>query len=300
MRILVTGGSGFLGKNLIDHLIDNGYEVINFDLSNNDAVNKKATFIKGDLLDVGTLKKALRNIDAVCHLGGIGDVYLAYTNPALAAMCNVAGTASLYEAALENKVQRIIYASTWEVYGKPQYNPVDEKHPTNPDHSYNITKYSGEQLALFYEKHKGGAKTLVLRLGTAYGRNMRPNSVFSLFINKAMKNEGITIQGDGKQFRQFIHAMDVAAAFRLAVESKLSGEILNIVSPEKVTIKQLAEMVAAKIPTKISFGPAREGDISSSTVSSEKASRLLGWKPAISFEQGLTDLIELFKQRSYV
>lgn len=295
MRILVTGGSGFLGKNLIDHLINNGYDVVNFDLDKNDQVSPKASFIKGDLLDIETLKISLKNIDAICHLGGIGDVYLAYNNPPLAAMCNVAGTANLYEAALENKTKKIIYASTWEVYGKPVYNPIDEKHPTSPDHSYNITKYAGERMALFYEKHKG-IKTIVLRLGTAYGRYMRPNSVFSLFINKALKNEGITIQGDGKQFRQFAHALDIAEAFRLSLESDISGEVFNIVSPEKITIKQLAEMVVTSIPTKISFGPSREGDISSSTVSAEKAKKELGWEPKISFDKGLRDLIEAHRR----
>ena len=291
MKILVTGGSGFLGRNLIDHLIDNGHDVANFDLNSSDEANKKASFIKGDLLDLAALKKVLKNIEAICHLGGVGDVYLAYKNPPLAAMCNVVGTANLYEAALQNNVKKIVYASTWEVYGKPHYNPVDENHPTNPDHSYNITKYAGERLALFYEKHKG-MKTIVLRLGTAYGCNMRPNSVFSLFINKALKNEGIVIQGDGKQFRQFVHALDVAEAFRLSLKSNLSGEVLNIVSSEKITIKQLAEMVVAKIPTQISFGPSREGDISSSTVSAEKARQMLGWEPKKSFKKGLMDLID--------
>jgi len=292
MKVLVTGGSGFLGRNLINHLINNNYDVISFDLINGEGTNAQASFIKGDLLDLSDLNRALNGVDAVCHLGGIGDVYLAYNNPALAAMCNAAGTANLYEAAIANKVKKIIYASTWEVYGKPQYNPLDENHPTNPDHSYNITKYAGEQLALFYGKHKGGPKTLVLRLGTAYGRHMRPNSVFSLFINKAINNEGIVIQGDGQQFRQFVHALDVAEAFRLAVESELSGEIFNIVSPEKITIRQLAEMVVAKIPTKISFGPARKGDIFSSTVSPEKAKQMLGWESKISFKKGLMDLID--------
>src|SRR5437899_3183715 len=135
-----------------------------------------------DLGDIAALADAFRGSNFVCHLAAIGDVYLAAEKPYLAAQTNVTGTANVCEAALKAGVSKLIYASTWEVYGKPRYEPIDEDHPCAPDHPYNITKLAGERLALAYSHLRDGVSVSALRLGTAYGTRMRPNSVFSLFI----------------------------------------------------------------------------------------------------------------------
>lgn len=168
--------------------------------------------VQGDLLDPAALTAASRGIDAICHLGGVGDVILAAAEPARAAAANVVGTSNLVAAARTCGVRRLVYASTWEVYGAPQYQPIDEAHPCAPDHPYNITKYAGERLALAADR-LDDLSTVALRLGTAYGTRMRPNSVFSRFIAAARRGEPITIQGTGLQGRQFTHARDVATGF---------------------------------------------------------------------------------------
>jgi UDP-glucose 4-epimerase len=291
LKVLVTGGAGFLGSHVAKGLQEAGYQVIVFDLN----PPEYGDYIEGDLTKLDDLLRATKGVDFVCHLGGVGDVYLAFDRPYLAAASNVAGTANLMEACLQNGVRKVIYASTWEVYGKPLYEPLDEEHPCNPDHPYNISKLAGEQLTLSYDKLKG-VKALALRLGTAYGEGMRPNSVFSIFIQKAMQGLPLTIKGSGTQTRQFTHARDIVRAFLRALDSPLHGDRFNIVSPEVVQIKQLAELIAEKLPTQIVYEEARLGDIPPALVSSEKARSLLDWKPMVSFREGVFSLIEWHQQ----
>jgi len=287
MRVLVTGGSGFLGSYVVSALREAGHSVVIFDIQSPNS----GDYIRGDLTSLDDLLIGTQGIDAVCHLAAVGDVYLAFDKPYLAAELNVVGTANLMEACLRNQVAKVVYASTWEVYGEPCYQPIDEAHPCNPDHPYNITKLAGERIALSYDRLKG-VPTLCLRLGTAYGTRMRPNSVFCIFIARALRGEPLVIKGSGEQSRQFTHARDISYAFRCALESAVSGEVFNIVSPESISIRQLAEMVAERIPTSITYEEAREGDIASALVSSEKARLALGWEPAVGFSEGLSELVE--------
>jgi UDP-glucose 4-epimerase len=292
MRILVTGGAGFIGSHLIETLQDCGHEVIGFDTRQ---MVSTAAFRLGDLLDLDDCMQATREVDVVCHLGAIGDVYLAFDQPALAAQANVVGTANIMDAALRNQVRKVIYASTWEVYGLPLYRPIDEAHPCNPDHPYNITKLAGEQLALAYDRLKG-VNTLALRLGTAYGTGMRQNSVFHQFIRRALLGQPIVINGSGNQFRQFTHVRDIGRAFVLALESQTHGEAINVVSDTVTTIGQLAEMVIDLLPTSIEYEPARTGDIEPSIISSHRAEELLGWKATVVLQEGLKEIIEELTQ----
>ncbi len=156
MKIIVTGAAGFLGSHVADVLREDGHDVLGLDIQD----NPTQPIIKADLLQPDTLIKALEGIDAVCHLAAIGDVYLAFQNPPLAAAINVTGTANLLEACLKKGIKKFIYASTWEVYGEPRYQPIDEKHPCNPDHPYNITKLAGEQLAAFFPNQTGDINEL--------------------------------------------------------------------------------------------------------------------------------------------
>ncbi|MGI8549346.1 MAG: NAD-dependent epimerase/dehydratase family protein [Dehalococcoidia bacterium] len=286
MKVLVTGGTGFVGSHVVDALIDAGHEPYVFDLR----PPQRGAFVRGDLTRLDDLTAATAAMDAVCHLGAVGDVYLAFDNPPLAAMLNVVGTANVMQAALRNRLSKVVYASTWEVYGHPRYQPLDEQHPCTPDHPYNITKLAGEHLALSYDALKG-VPTIALRLGTAYGPRMRPNSVFSLFIDRARQRQPITIQGTGGQSRQFTHARDIGRAFVPALETDAHGAVYNIVAQEVVSIRRLAEMVAAALPTEIVFAEARVGDVTPAVISSAKAQRELGWTSRVSFEEGLGELL---------
>ena len=287
MRVVVTGGSGFLGSHVADGLMAAGHDVTVFD----QARTTRFRSVVGDLLDPAALAAAFRGASAVCHLGAIGDVYLAGEKPALAASVNAAGTANVCDAALAEGVQRVVVASTWEVYGKPRYEPIDEEHPCEPDHPYNITKYAGELLARSSAKLKG-LNVVALRLGTAFGTRMRPNSVFRIFLRKALAGEPITIQGSGLQGRQFTHAADVARAFELALTNGEVGSAYNIVADRMVTIRELAELVSQLAPTQLTYGEPRPGDVPSALVSNEAAKRALGWAPSIDFEAGLREIYE--------
>lgn len=286
MKVLVTGGAGFLGRHVANAVRDAGHDVVVFDQA---AVDDMPS-IRGNLLNLDDVRNAMRQVDTVCHLGAIGDVYLAFEQPPLAAQVNTVGTANIMEAAKESGTGKVVYASTWEVYGEPEYTPLDEHHPTNPDHPYNITKLAGEHLVLSYDRLKD-VPAVALRIGTAYGTGMRPNSVFSIFVNKATRGEPITINGSGLQGRQFTHASDIGRAFVRALESEIRGDRFNIVGDEMVTIRDLAEAVKRRLPTEVTYGDARVGDVPSATVSNERARDVLGWQPEVPFERGLDELI---------
>jgi UDP-glucose 4-epimerase len=177
------------------------------------------------------------------------------------------------------------------VYGHPIYQPVDEDHPTNPDHPYNITKLGGESMLLAACRLRG-LSGMALRLGTAFGTGLRPNSVFRIFVDKARRGEPITVQGDGSQGRQFTHTSDIARAFEMAARSELTGMALNVVGPETVTIRELAEHVVNRFPTGLRFGPPRPGDVPPALVSAARARQLLGWEAETDFHQGLDELID--------
>ena len=288
MRIVVTGGAGFLGNHIMRALVAEGHEVTGFDQQS--ILDPEIRPLKGDLLDPEAVHAAVSGHDVVCHIGAIGDVYLAGTDPALAAAVNVTGSANVAAAANRHGA-RVVYASTWEVYGHPDYEPIDEDHPCRPDHPYSITKLAGEQILLAADRLQR-VPVLSLRLGTAYGKGLRPNSVFRLFIDRARRSDPIEIQGGGTQGRQFTHASDIARAFALACGSDLHSVALNVVAPEIVTIKELAERVVARFPTDLLFGPTRLGDVAPAFVSAARAKELLKWQPMVSFEQGIAELMD--------
>lgn len=294
MRVLVTGAAGFLGRHVARYFRDESWQVRGFDLTGFDESGVES--VVGDLTEIDDIAAATEGADRVVHIGAIGDVYLAGEEPPLAAAVNVVGTANAVEAA-RRAGARLVYASTWEVYGEPIEEPITESHPTRPDHPYNITKLAGEALVLAASRLQG-MSAMALRLGTAYGSGLRPNSVFRIFIDRARAGETLTIQGDGAQGRQFTYAGDIARAFWLAAESEISGEAVNIVAPDIVSIKELAETVAERFDTSIEYGEPRPGDVPSALVSPKRAAKLLGWRAEMPFAQGLNELIDSVLQEA--
>ena len=287
MNVLVTGAGGFVAPHVVNAFREAGDTVRTTDVRPLEADSGSIT---ADFTDAEQADRLMDGIDVVCHLGGVGDVYLALDHPEEAALANVVGTANLLNAAKSSGVSKFIYTSTWEVYGEPEYQPLDEKHRCEPDHPYGITKLAGERIALSYDALKD-QPVVALRLGTAYGTGMRPNSVFSIFIDKARRGESLTVQGTGAQARQFTHVSDIARAFLLTAESDVRGEVMNIVAQESISIRQLADLVSEEIPTKIEQVPARTGDVASATVNSDKAEKLIGWQAKVDFRTGLKALI---------
>jgi len=290
MKVLVTGAAGFLAPHVAKHLSSAGHEVVLTDVQNSDGPDPIAL---ADLTSLEDMLRVTLGVDAICHLGGVGDVYLAAEQPYLAASANVLGTATLLEACRINRLRKVVYASTWEVYGPPVCEPIDEDHPCNPDHPYNITKLAGERLTIAYDNLKD-LPGLALRLGTAYGPGMRPNSVFSRFIQKALDGEPIVIAGTGEQTRQFTHVQDIADAFLRGLESPVRNQVFNIVSEETTSIRAVAEFITGRLPNEIQFGPERPGDVVPARISADRAHSVLGWTADTDFQAGLSDLIDSY------
>ena len=261
MRVCVTGHKGFLGSHTLEALSAAGHEVVGYDLPEHDVL----------ALPPG----ALRGFDVVCHIAAVGDVYLAYRDPELAVRVNVLGTQRILQQALEEDVKRVIYASTWEV-------------TTNLDHPYNITKYAGDLLTTCYHDLYS-LDTVILRLGTMYGPRMRESAVIPKFIKMAKEGKKITIQGDGTQWRQFLHVRDAARAFVLALKAPGGGRVYNIVGNARITIREIAERAGGDIE----FIPARAGDAEPVWIDNQDAKDNLGWVPEVTFEEGFAELKQL-------
>ena len=289
MRALVTGCSGFLGGHVARHLsAQAGMVVSGFDLRPDDDAGFPV--LQGDLGDLDAVARACRGADVVVHFGGVGDVYLAADQPDLARRSNVDGTRNVALAAADAGA-RVVYASSWEVYGPPVSDPIDERHPCNPGHVYAVTKLGGEEA--LREVHRArGLPIVILRLGTAYGTRMRPNSVFTRFADAARRGAPVTVQGRGQQWRQFTHTGDIARAVWLAAGSSEADATLNITSDEVITILQLAETIADLYGAAITFAPAREADPPAAHISSAEALRVIGWRAEVDFHQGLSRLLD--------
>jgi UDP-glucose 4-epimerase len=296
MRMVVTGGAGFVGRHVVAAVLDAGHDCLVVDVAPlpPTLVDAGADFRMCSIASVADIRRAFRSADVVLHLAGVGDVDRAASQPALAAELNVVGSVNVAEACLAEGVGRLVYASTWEVYGRPWYEPIDESHPTNPTHPYSITKLAGERILLAYDALRD-LPIVALRLGTVYGNGMRPNTVFSRFIRHALRGEVLTISGDGLQHRQFTHSSDIGSAFVAAAESGLRHEVMNIVAEQTVTIRQLAEMVVMHAPAPLAYGEPRPGDPSPALVSSARARALIGWQPRVPFEAGLRALVEEYR-----
>jgi len=282
MKVLITGSEGFIGKHLFKYLKKKKIIVYPYDL-----------YLSQDILDKKTLEKAIKKVDYIIHLAAVGDVYQAEKDPQNTLKVGIIGTQNLIDVANRYPIKKIIYASTWEVYGKPIYQPIDENHPCNPVHPYSIAKLGGE---LIIRSAFNKIPWIILRLGSAYGLRMRPYAVIPLFINTALKKEPIFLHGGGNQKRQFTHVDDINTAFYKSIIRPVKNEIFNIVSNEVITIKQIAKIIIKKIPTKIKIEKERIGDVPSAIICSLKAKKKLNWQAKIKLQEGINFLINLSSQ----
>ncbi|MDP7195984.1 MAG: NAD-dependent epimerase/dehydratase family protein [SAR202 cluster bacterium] len=297
MKVLVTGGSGFIGSHVVDKLKEKGIDVRVYDLVM-PTFRKDIEYYQGSLLDLQSLRMALSGIDAIYHLGAIADVKDVYNEPHYAESINVRGTINILEAArLSGVIKRLIFASTIWVYSDCLVEKVDETTPLiSPSHLYTATKLASEHYCISYSKLYG-LPTTILRYGIPYGPRARGAAVIPMFVNKALNGEPITIAGDGSQYRNFIYVEDLAEGNVYALKRKARNKIYNLDGNEKVTIKQIAESIKKIVGNvKIEYTSARPGDFSGKDVSTELAESELGWKPRISFEEGLKRYIKWFKK----
>lgn len=297
MRVLVTGGSGFIGSHVVDKLRDRGVRVRVFDMVMPELRND-IDFYHGSLLDLEALRMAMSGVEVVYHLAAIADVQDVYEDPHYSESINVRGTINVLEAARRSKLKRVIYGSTTWVYSEVTERYVDEKTPLHaPSHLYTATKIASEYYCQSYSKLYNLPVT-ILRYGIPYGPRARDGAVIPIFVHKALKGEPLTIAGDGSQFRKFVYVEDLAEGNVLALKSIAKNKIYNLDGVERVTIKQIAEMVQKLVgDVKIKYVSARPGDFSGKEISSNLAKKELGWEPRVPFEEGLRRYIEWFRTR---
>jgi len=256
-------------------------------------------FYQGSLLNLNQMRMAVSGVDAIFHLGAMADVKDVFQEPHYSEAINVRGTVNVLEAArLNGSIKRVIYGSTTWVYSGVNELHVDENTPLHsPSHLYTATKLTGEYYCRSYNELYGLDIT-ILRYGIPYGPRARDGAVVPVLVKKAINGEPLTISGDGSQFRRFVYVEDLAEGNMLALKSIAKNRTYNLDGIERITIKEVVEMVRNIIGNvKIEYAPARTGDFSGKEVSSKRAEDELGWTPKTSFNEGLKKYIDWYIQR---
>ncbi len=300
-KVVVTGGSGFIGSHVVDALAEGGHEVTVVDYRvqpHRDDVG----FENVDLMDLSSVLSATRDAEHIFHLAAVSNVNHAYKYPVYTTALNVVGTANILEASRINGGARVYLASTvWVYNGSPNGNALDESMPFYLDgagHIYTSTKMACEMICHNYNQLYQVPFT-VLRLGIPYGPRMREELLIPVFIKKALFGQPLTIAGRGSQYRNFVYVRDLAHAHILAMSGTAVNQTYNLEGPRKVTVLEVAEGIRANIgeQVRIEFVPERPGDFAGKEVSAEKAKRELGWYPQVEFEDGLRTTVDWFRNK---
>ena len=289
-KVLVTGGAGFIGSNLVDRLIDLGHEVTAIDnesaISNSQFYwNKKSNNYKLDITNLNEIVDIFSGIDYVFHTAAEARVQPSIENPLLTISTNIVGTANILQASKIFGIKRVIYSMTSSVYGNSNPVPSVETQPPDCLNPYAVSKYTGEQLCNLYSQlHK--LETASLRYFNVYG-NREPSKgqyapVVRKFIDQHKAGEFLTIVGDGEQRRDFTHIDDVIEANILAMTCKrpLYGEVFNIGAGRNFSINELAQLISSKYQ----YLPARPGEARETLADNSKAKEILGWVPKRTLE----------------
>ncbi len=300
MRVLVTGGSGFIGSHVVDKLRARGHEPVIYDLRPS-PWHERGTVdtVLGSITDREGLERALHSCDAVAHLAAVADVNDVHAEPEDAERVNARGTVAVLEAARRAGVKRIVYASTIWVYSDCEGEEVDEDTLLPPpSHLYTSTKLAGELYCKAYQELYGIDYT-ILRFGIPYGPRAREAAVIPAFVGKALRGEPLTLAGDGGQSRRFVYVEDLADGVALGLSEVATNRVYNLASNENVTIKQIAETVKDLIGNvEIEYTPARPGDFGGKIVSSRRADRELGWTAATPFSEGVRRYVEWRREQA--
>src|SRR3954466_11036465 len=288
MRVLVTGGSGFIGSHVVDAVIEAGHEPRIFDVIESSWHCDVHTFI-GDLTDPEAVRLAANGCDAIAHLGAIADVNHVAADPAYAERVNSGGTANVLEAAKAAAVARVVYASTIWVYDGCDAASVDEESLLGlPRHPYTAQKIAGEMYCTSYAELYGVDYT-ILRFGIPYGPRARPAAVIPQFFKSALAGRPLTIAGGGRQSRRFTYVGDIARGVVGALAPQGRNRVYNLASEETVTILELATAVSEIVgDTDVLHTPGRAGDFRGAEISSARIGRELGWRASTSLEEGLS------------
>ncbi|MFN8542905.1 MAG: SDR family oxidoreductase [Candidatus Binatia bacterium] len=306
MKVLVTGGAGFIGSHVVDGFVAAGHEVVvvdNLSTGHRENLNPKARFVELDITDprLGDVIAAERP-DVVDHHAAQMDVRRSVTDPVFDARTNILGTIGLLEASRRAGVRRFIFVSSGgAVYGEQETFPAPESHPTNPVSPYGVSKRSGELYAYFYQAEYG-LPFVALRYANVYGPRQDPHGeagVVAIFAGRMLRDEAVTVNGDGGQTRDYVYVADVARANLLALESGASGPV-NIGTGIETDVNQLAQglLEAVGSGSEVRHGPAKPGEQRRSVVDCRRAADVLGWRPEVPLREGLRRTVEFFRARA--
>lgn len=307
-KYLVTGGAGFIGSNLVKKILENGDEVRILD---NFATGRKKNIapflkdielVKGDMSDLKVCKKAVKGIDFILHEGAVPSVPRSVKDPIWTNNANINGTLNMLTAARDGGVKRFVYAASSSAYGDSPTMPKVETMEPRPKSPYALQKFAGEVYCQLFAKLYN-LETICIRYFNVFGPNQDPGSVYSavipLFIKAIMADKSPTINGDGKTSRDFTYVDNVVAGNLLACKApkEAIGEVINVACGYEVSLNQLVEKINKYFNKNIkpNYTAERVGDVKHSLADISKAQKLLGYKPLVTFDEGLTKTIEYYK-----
>ena len=305
MKILVTGGAGFIGSNIVDAYLAAGHEVFVLDdLSSGslDNLSQKAKFFQMDIRDPKVEKIFVENkFDVMNHLAAQMDVRKSVADPVFDSTVNVTGTLNLLENCRKHGVKKVIFSSTGgAIYGEQDYFPADENHPTRPLSPYGIAKLAVEKYLFFYNAVHT-MDYVVLRYANVYGPRQNPHGeagVVAIFSSKLLNGEEPVINGDGSQTRDYTFVGDVVSANVLALDYPKS-DIFNIGTGRETDVNalytKLRNAVGSSAPEK--HGPAKAGEQLRSVIDYSKARKILGWEPRVGLDEGIKLTVDFFRRK---
>jgi dTDP-glucose 4,6-dehydratase len=311
--ILVTGGAGFIGSNITEELLKQGFRVVVLDdlstgrMENIEHLlqNPAFAFYRGSILDGGLLRTILRTheVSLISHQAAVPSVTRSIQDPAGTTQVNIIGTINLFNLAAEYGCRRVVFASSCAIYGDTEQLPIQESVPLNAKSPYAASKAANETLAGVFSGLYG-TEIVALRYFNVYGRRQDPLSdyaaVIPRFISQALNNEPITIEGDGLQTRDFIYVDDVVQAnIKALTNGAVKGTIFNIARGEQTSIRELADMIIEVTGSRSSFNhvPSRQGDVRNSHADIGHARQCLGYEPQYSVRRGLQETVNWYSDR---
>lgn len=317
INLLITGGAGFIGSNLLEYFLnhpDVKFVRVVDDLSTGyiENISKFFTnpnfeFIDGDIRDYDTCFRACKGIDKITHQAALGSVPRSVKDPIQSAEVNIMGTINLMHAAVQNDIERIVLAFSSSTYGDSMTLPKREENIGSPLSPYAVTKASIEQFADVFNKVYG-LNWIGLRYFNVFGPNQNPNNpyaaVIPIFMNQCLKGEKITVNGNGETSRDFTYIKNVVHMNELSLfsENKKSlNNIYNTSCSEEVSLNRLIQLLKklTSSNSEIYYGPERDGDVKHSLADISKANMLLGYKPQVNFEEGLELTLKWLKSKYY-
>lgn len=307
LKILVTGADGFVSSHLCEHLASKKAKVTGLLKRNSGGLFKNLNEIKnkitikwGDTQDLALLTEITKDTDIIFHLAAQSHVGYSLYNPYETVVNDVISTLNVLEAGRKNDVKRIIHAGSSEIYGKPLYVPIDEKHPLNPRSPYAAAKASAESLMQSYF-YSYNLPVVMSRFFNIYGPRQGLDQVIPKFILQSLNNKDLTVYGNGKQTRDYTYVSDAVNAYTLlATTPKIEGMVMNFGNEKEIQIKELASMIIRLTKSKsrlIFTGKLRSGETPRLLCKPSLAHKILGWKPSVTFEDGIKNTVEYFHPR---